>query len=330
MKDFISKVNKKHIVIFSFIGILITIILYTRDRKDTKTIIVNDIQVNSKNKTLLDNVSVSKVDNELFKIRYILPKTEEGHNKISETVYVNFKNLNETSHDNKIYSFKNCDNQRKKYIIFLDISGSVKDKIGEDKYISELNHNLINIFEKTNLTIGDEIYINFIGENKDKGVAYEFAGPTFGGNFSKNSVYNKNTFTINSIDFFKENTKCSNKDNLLSETIQSMLEDTQKSFIDKIERKTKLNTYIGDSIKSIQSQVQSDKYSKIVYIMFTDGGDVSVPGKNDTGFSYCNEPNCGYDFINQTGNDEAHVFWVEKSHENKIKLLFNGIKLNLN
>jgi len=317
MKDFINKINKNHVVIFSFIGILLLTILYTRDRKDIKNVENNEIKYSNK-KNL--NISINKIDNESFEITY---KTNSflDESIIDEKIVVKYKNLKETIFDNqRFYTFFSCSldkNDKKKYFILLDISISVVQKVGKDKFVSDIDSKLRKIFEKTELKPGDQIEVRFFGDNKEKDLNFDFVGPSFIGEKKHNSVYKRNSFDINDYKFTKIYS-CSGREHLPN--TQELLQKINTEYFEKIKKPTQ-NSKISSTMKSINSDLTGrDEYSKIIYIMFTDAEDTEK-------YTNCYKDNCSYENINYSGNDEAYIIWSDAKFEEPLKQLFKGVNL---
>jgi hypothetical protein len=326
------KLNKYLIIIVVILGLLSAFIFLTNSRKNIKTEIKNDIKISKDEVTGKINISKEK---DQFLINYSVPSYLDSKNEISEKILINYKDLRAINKEETQFTFYNkpCTTDKKKYIVMMDISGSVLNAIGKDKYISDIDKNLNIVFQNTKLTVNDEIQIAFIGENKDSEISYDFIGPVFTGLKSENKVYHENTLEISNYTF-TDIPKCGN--NQLAKSFQEILSNINKSYKEKTEKNVAYNTFIGESIKNLKNDLSTKgKYSKVIYILFTDGDDNSgsnqAQSKNiDTGFLYCSQKNCGYEFLNYSNNDEAFVFWGNKGNETKFKKLFEGIKFYFN
>jgi len=318
----------KYIAILLLFSLFVVLIIFTSQNNSQDGFKVsNSLEVKKETK---DKISINEVGNNLFQIEYHLSQDNEAsNNKYSETIFAKFENLKSINNSNNEYIFrKSCKDIVKKYIILLDVSGSVVNKIGEEKYVNDLENHLRSVFFKTKLTVGDEIYVGFIGENESQTTNYEFIGPNFIGELKNNTVKHKKTFMISEIEFSDQHVKCL-KNNYLSNTISDIIKKIGEDY-KTIREKRSQNTYIGDTINMFKSDLKTKKYEKVVYIMFTDGIDNSVDQINDTNFKNCITNNCNYDFIKHTENDEAYVFWSNKNTEENFRKLFYGINLNIN
>lgn len=320
LKDLSMKLNKNYIIIGFFILIIGGFILFTQDRKTNKSEITNDIVYKNKEDT---NISIKRLDNNLFEITYKVSSFLDNTN-VDEKIVVNYDNLNKVKlEDGDNYSFFSCSissKEKKKYFILLDISYSVVNKVGKDKFISDIDAKLRKILEKTKLNPGDEIEIRYFGDNKSKDLVFDFIGPVFEGAEKKNNVYKKNTLEISGYGFANAYS-CSGKKSLTD--TQELLKIINSGYTEKIKIPAG-DTKISSTFKSIDSDLNkvnnTQEYKKIIYIMFTDADDTE-------NYKNCFIDNCGYKNINYSGNDEAYIIWSNDFNEYNLKQLFKGINL---
>jgi hypothetical protein len=328
------KIKPIYLFIVLIISLIVLFISFSERNRGIKNETKFSIEVSDE---ISDKVKFKSLGDSRFLLNYEIQNYKDSNNLIGENIIIDLKNIKEVKKNEGKYTFYSnpCSSERKKYFILLDISGSVMDSIGKDKYIYELSNNINTVFDKTQLTVNDVVQIGFIGDNRDKKITLELVGPIFEGKIVQNNVLNKTSFTINKVAIDKKDkdsvTKCGKNETVVSS--QEILSVIDNSYKEKIDKNMRLNTLIGESIMGLKADLEKNNpknnYSKIVYILFTDGDDIATEGK-DKGFYNCYENNCGYKFLNYSENDEAYVFWSDEKFKYKFEKLFEGINLSIN
>lgn len=246
-----------------------------------------------------------------------------------ENIKKNSKSPNSQELIADFYSpFLSCNSENLNlFYIVLDISKSVSDSIGQDKYIKELENKLTDILVNEKLKPGDELRIRFLGKNNKENQNYIFVGPNVTYNYSLNSV--KKTHNIQLLNQYQDDDEivCGGKPSLPSKfKLVQLLNSEYTQKLKNPEYMTNVSEVFSRISEELKVDKKLNKFKKVNYIVFTDGDSTD-------GFSGCDQDiknqSCFKTFngMNIAKEDNAYIIWLLPQYRDIFRNIFSNVNV---